>query len=277
MGISIQQMSLSEYAALQARLGVTILNHNGQFWRRVRPFFYRPLLAVESHEAAAIQRPVRWPSGFQYVVTREEDANSSMNFLMLDEPQSYSLEGLNHRRRQLIKRAGQFFQVRPLTDPRELKEQGHKAYLSFYERTGYAYKSDRRDKSVFNEWVDTLFSTSKAILLGGYGPDGLAAISTSYWVNHTLIYSTLICETGALKKNLGDLMFHEVRLLAAQQPKIGKIFVRSYQGGNSLDHYYLLRGCRLARMPARLEMPSPILKLVRWIMPEQYELLGVDD
>ena len=125
--------------------------------------------------------------------------------------------------------------------------------------------------------MDTLFSCPKTILLGGYGPDGLAAISSSYWVNRTLVYSTLICETGALKKNLGELMFHEVRQLAAREPGIAEIFVRPYQGGNSLDEYYLLRGCQLVRLPARLEVPSTVLRLLRWALPRQYELLSGED
>lgn len=277
MGEQMQPMSLREYAEVQARFGVKILERGGYFWRKVRPFFYRPLLPVEAHAPAGVQRPVAWPSGFQYVVPDGQAANSTMNFIVLRQPQAYTLEGLLHKRRQMITRAARDFRVAPLTDPAELKAQGHRVYLSFYERTRYGYKSDRRDKAVFDRWVDALFSCPKTILLGGFGPDGLSAISSSYWVNRTLVYSTLICETGALKKNLGELMFHEVRQLAAKEPGIGEIFVRPYQGGNSLDEYYLLRGCELARRPARLELPSPLLGLIRWTMPRQYELLSGED
>jgi hypothetical protein len=271
------QMTLAEYAELQTRFGAKILCRNGRFWREVRPFFFRPLLPVEAYEASAIQRPVAWPSGFQYVVTPGARTNSTMNFVMADSPQGYSLDTLSHKRRQLIKRAARDFEVRPLRDPGELKRLGHKVYLSFYGRTRYPYKSDRQDKAVFDRWVDTLFSTPKPILLGGFGRDGLGAISTSYWINHTWVYSTLICETAALKKNLGELMFHEIRQLAARESLIKEIFVRPYQGGNSLDDYYLLRGCRLARMPARLELSSPILSVIRWALPRQYELLLGED
>ena len=273
----LQQMTLGEYAEFQVRFGVKIVHCDGGFWRQVRPFFYRPLLPVELLQAPAVSRPVGWPGGFQYIVAQGSPANSTMNFVMVDDPQNYSLEGLSHKRRQLIKRSAQDFEVRPVDNPKELKESGHPVYLSFFERTRYAYKSDRQTKVVFDRWVDTLFSTPKTILLGGYGPDGLRAISTSSWVNHTLVYSTLICETAALKKNLGELMFHEVRRRAARQPLIKQIFVRPYQGGNSLDEYYLFRGCRLARMPARLEMSTAILNMIRWTMPRQYKLLIGED
>ena len=277
MDIPIQPMSLSEYAELQTKFGVTVIYRDGHYWRRIRPFFYRPLLPVEAFPDATLTSPVTWPSGFQYVVANTQLANSTMNFIMLDDLQSYSLDSLNHKRRHMIKGAAHQFEVRPLRDPQELKDHGHKVYLSFYERTKYNYKSDRRSKVVFDQWVDALFSNPKSIVMGGYGSSGLSAIATSYWINHTLVWSTLMCETGSLKKKLGDLLFHEFRLVAAQESRCKEIFVRSYQGGNSLDHYYLLRGCHLVRKPARLELPSTVQTLIRWMMPRKYALLNGDD
>ncbi len=204
-------------------------------------------------------------------------ANSTMNFIMLDNLACYSLESLTHKRRQMITRAAQQFQVRRLQDPQELKDQGHRVYQSFQQRTGYTYKTERATKTGFDQWVDQLFSNSKTIILGGFGSQGLAAISNSYWVNHTLVYSTLICETEALKKNLGELMFHEIRHLVAHQPGLHEIFVRSYQGNNSLDKYYLLRGCQLVRKPARLEISSAMLAMIRTLTPQKYRQLRGDD
>lgn len=269
----IQQMALSEYADLQSQFGVKVIAHNGHYWRQVRPLFYRPLLPVEAYPHDSSRPPVTWPVGCQYVVADPQAANSTMNFIMLDNLAGYTLDGLLHKRRQLIKRAGRYFTVRPVTDPRELKEQGHRVYLSFLQRTGYPYKSDRKNKTVFGQWIDTLCSNPKTILMGGYGPDGLVAISTSYWINRTLVYSTLICDTDSMHKNVGELMFHEVRQMTAQHPGIAEIFVRGYQGGNSIDQYYLHRDCHLVRKPARLEMPVLTHTLLRWLQPRKYELL----
>lgn len=273
----IQQMTLKDYAVLQSRFGVRIICRDGQYWRKVRPFFYRPLLPVEACAESPNPPPVTWPGGFQYVVANQQRANSTMNFIMADNPGSYSLDSLSHKRRQLIKRAAQHFDVRPLTDPEEWKKQGHQVYLSFLQRTGYPYLTDRKHKTAFAQWIDSLCSNPKTILLGGYGPKGLAAISTSYWINQTLVYSTLICETESLRKNVGELMFHEVRQLAARQSGISEVFVRGYQGGNSIDQYYLHRDCQVVRKPARLEISTATRALLRWFQPRKYELLvGVD-
>lgn len=200
-----------------------------------------------------------------------------MNFLMLDDLSTYTLNSVERKRRHLLRRAAQHFQFRPITDPQELKNCGHRVYLSFYERTQYDYKSDRRDKTVFDRWVDSLFFNPKTIICGGYGPNGLSAIATGYWVNETLIHSTLMCDTESLRMNLVDFMFHEIRLMVAQEPRIRQIFVRTYQGGNSLDQYYLHRDCRLVKMPARLDMPTSIQFAIRQFMPHYYKLLCGND
>jgi hypothetical protein len=277
MDLPIQPMSLLEYANIHAQLGAKLICHNGVFWRRVRPLFYRPLLPVEAVQLSAAVSPVTWPSGFQYVVTDLALANSTMNFLMLFDLPSYSLGELTHKRRQLIHRASRQFHVRLIHDPRELQQHGHRIYLSFYERTHYPYKSDRRTKTTFDQWVTTLFSNPKTILLGGFSADGMEAYMVSYCVNQTLVCSTLVCESAAMHNKLGELMFHEMRLLASQLPGIKEIFVRTYQGGNSLDQYYLLRGCQLVRKPARMVIYSPIQLFLRRFMPKKYELLcGAD-
>lgn len=270
---SIDAMTIEQYAELQRRFGASVVLRHGTYWRRVRPFFYRPILPLEAHEAGGQSRPFAWPNAYQHVVPSGQAANSTMNFIVLDEPRSYSLNTLGHRRRNLITHAAKSFEVRPLTAADDLKRQGHRVYLSFFQRTGYSYKSERQQKTTFDQWVDTLFSRPAMLVLGGFGPDGLVAVSTSCLVNTTLVYSTLICETAAMKKNVGEVMFHELRRLAASRSGIARIYVRNYQGGGSHDRYYLLRGCKLVRLPAQLSLPAPLRTLIPRFLPQQHARL----
>lgn len=266
-------MSLAEYASLQRRLGERIIERDGVIWQQVRPLFYRPLLPVEPVQAAPIRPPCAWPGAFQYLVRDPQTANSTMSFVMLDELDRYSLHGLSHKRRHLITYAARRFEVRRLHDGNELKAQGYRAYLSFYRRTGYRYRSDRINETAFRAWADTLVQQPKTLLLGAFGPEGLVAVSASFWVSRTLVYASLFCETAAMQQNVGELLFHELRALAARQSGIDRIFVRRYQGGNSLDQYYLMRGCKLVREPARLEIPSLVSASIRWFMPRTHAML----
>ena len=266
-------MSPGEYAAMERELGAQVVERGGIFWRQVRPFFYRPVLPVQEFSRSEVKDSFNWPNGFQHALASGEPANSQMNFIMLDGLRDYSVDSLGRRRKQLMRSASQIFQVRPLRDLREFKAQGFRAYRSFYERTGYTHRADRKDEAKFHEWAEKVFSHPKVILLGGYGPEGLIGVSRSYLVGRTLVYATLFCETNSLKKNLGELMFHELRMLAAQTPGIQEIFVRSYQTGNSLDQYYLLRGCKLVSKPSRLEMSAVIGAGIKWFLPKQHALL----
>jgi hypothetical protein len=266
-------MSQCEFAALAQAFGAKVVHRNGVFWRRVRPLFYRPVLPVQEFPEMSAAKPFSRLFGYQHALAPAGLGNSAMQFIMLEDLQEYSLATLGRRRQQLIRQAARKFQVRPVIDGLEFKERGFRAYRSFYERTGYAYGAERKSESAFYRWAEMVFSHPKVILLGGYGPDGLAGVSRSYWVDHTLVYATLFCETDAMKQNLGELMFHELRVLAAQEPRIKEIFVRNYQGGNSLDHYYLLRGCKLVTKPARLEVPVGVRTVIKWLLPRQYALL----
>lgn len=266
-------MTPAEYAAMERELGAKVVERGGIFWRQVRPFFYRPVLPTDEFSVAQMQKPFGFPNGFQHAIAAGEPANSQINFIMLVGLSDYSIEHLGRRRKQLVRAASQNFQVRPLRDLREFKEQGFRAYRSFYNRTGYSHRADRKDEKTFQDWAEKVFSNPKVILLGAYGPEGLVGVSRSYLVGNTLVYATLFCETEALKKNVGELMFHELRVFAAGYNRIREIYVRNYQAGNSLDQYYLLRGCKLVSKPARLVLPAGIGAAVKTFLPRQHAML----
>jgi hypothetical protein len=243
------------------------------WWRRVRPCFYRPLLPFEPYDESSLVSPGSWPAGFQHVVVDKRNSNSSMSWLVLDRIADYSLDALSHHRRRLIRKAAREFHVKRITDVAELQTSGYAPYLSFYERTRYRYRRDRTSRRHFADWAGMVTSHPKAIVLGGYDNRGLQAVSVSYPVEQTLIYATFFGHTSALKKNLGETMFHELRVAAAQQPAIREIIVRTYQGGTDHDRYYLIRGCQLLRKPARIVVAPPLLPLLQWFLPNQFARL----
>jgi hypothetical protein len=266
-------MSVQEFAVLSARFGAKIIERDGVYWRRVRPFFYRPLHSSEALDGSGLVPPVRWPAGYQYATAGGRPANSTLNFIILDRLQEYSLDAIGHRRRHLIKQAAGRFAVRRIENLEELQTQGYKAYLSFFQRTRYGYRSDRVQRSRFAEWAGILFRHPKVILLGAYGEEGLTAVSCSYWVNDSLLYTTFYAETESLRRNVGEVMFHELRLAAARIPAIREVMIRPYKGGESMDQYYLLRGGKIVRKPARLEVNRFALAAIRRIMPGEHALL----
>lgn len=270
---SIQSMSLAEYAKVQQTLGEKIVKTGGVWWRRVRPRFFRPVALWRPYEAAEIVPPCHSLGGFQYVVANGDPANSTMNFLILDTVHEYSLGKLQHERRRVINRAAGRFEVHHIHDGRELKIEGYKAYRSFYARTHYSYREDRIHEGRFAEWAETVLRLPKALVLGGYREGRLLAVSVAYWVEQTLVYSTFFSDTDALREGVNELMFHTIREIVAGIPQIGEVLVRPYQGGNGMDRYYMLRGCKIARRPAFLTI-SPLARFaLRSWSPDRYAML----
>ena len=277
MDILNRQMSVPEYAALERAFGAAVICKAGVYWRRVRPFFYRPLVPLQQLDPETTPRPASWPRGCKFAVGDPASANSTMSFLVYDDPREYSIEKLGHNRRQKISRAAKSFRVRRIVEFDELREHGHRAYLSFFRRTNYGYKSDRASRAGFDRWVDTLARFPKAIVLGAYRPDGLCAVSVSYWVEDTLWCASLFSDSDAANQGIGEVMLHELRQIAARQPGIGRIVMRPYRGGNNHDQYYMIRGCKIVRFPARLEIHPVIRFFVKRLLPKLYATMCGDD
>jgi hypothetical protein len=273
----LRKMTLQEYAAIEMAFGEKIVNLNNVYWRRVRPFFYRPILPFIEYPPESVALPrASFLGGAQHAVSRPEIANSFMNFLMFDDLQGYSFDSVNYNLRRKIKLASKHYVIKPIRDIEDFKEKGYAVYLSFYERTRYSYKSERRKQSHFSAWADTLFRFPKAIVLGGYSNTDLNSVSVSYLVEDVLIYATFFCNTESLGFNVHDLMLHSVREWAAKSENIRYIFTGMYEPGKGTADFYLQRGCRIVRKPALYRINRLALVLLRTLMSKQYEQLCGD-
>jgi hypothetical protein len=268
-------MTVDDYADYQIATGNTVLRFGALYWLRSKGLFFRPLLLHEAYSPSVSDLPPLGLGGFQYLVLDWRKANSTMKFLILDDVHAYALGKLQSKRRLLIKNAARLFVVRPIQKIAEFQEQGFHAYCSFYQRTRYQYKSERTRKTQFDQWADAVLKCTKALVLGGYDQNGeLKSVSISHWVGKSLLYSTFFSDTPTLQKGIGELMFHVLREIASRTPGIEDVVVRRYQGGNGMDHYYLLRGTRLVCRPAKLRLHPATKWILKSCFPPRYATLG---
>lgn len=275
MPFSWNEMSREEFAAFVGLLGPTIVKAGSVHWGEVRRFFYRPLLPLCEFDPATI-RPPRHASlgGVQYAVAPGPEANSWLNWLAFDVPE-YSLATLDKNRRRQVRLAARDFDIRPITDPAEFKRQAHPVYLSFQDRTGYKVGLERRDPAAFARWTDAVFASPKVLVLGGYREGVLGGVSLTYRHGSIVFYSTFFCDNGALVCYLSDLMLHTVRESAAAASGVTHVYAGMFKGIRGLDDFYLHRGARLIRQPARLEINPLAGLLLKAFLPQQYaRLLG---
>ncbi len=272
MSREIQQMSVDEFAASRVALGERVKRFGDVCWVRTRCVFHFPLLPYDACSPSEL--PPVGLGGFQHVVSDRRMANSVMSFLILDEVQGYSLAKLNQKRRWLIREASKHFTIERITDVNAFKEQGFLAYASFYRRTGYSYKSERKRKADYARWAESVLRFPKALVFGGFDQSGaLRAVSISYWVEQTLYYATFFCDTPALQKGVGESMLHVLREAVSRTPGIREVLVRKYQGGNGMDQYYLLRGAKLVHRPANLRLHPATSSMLKLLFPLRYSLL----
>ena len=252
---------------------------NGVFWRSVRPLFYRPILPYQEYPPGSVNGPAMAAvGGFQHTVSPGARTNSFLNFLMFEDPKSYSVGDLQGNERREIKHAAETFTVSLVTDVEEFKTQAYSVYRSFYERTKYEYKSERRYEDNFSKWADLLFQHPKIIVLGAYNQDReLGAIGVWHLVQDTLIYSMFFCETESLKKHVPGLMLHAMRESAAGCPTIKQIYIGNIKNSAAagVDKFYLARGCKLVRKPAWLQLnPLTTFGLKRFAPGQYGRLVG---
>ena len=264
--------TLCEFESLLGRRPIEV---NGLLWRKVRTGFYRPLLQFKEYPLSITAPKLAVLGAVQHVVASRTGANSSISCLFFEKVSSYSADALDSNRKRQVRIASKQFVVAPVSDLKQFKMEGHQAYLSFHDRTGYDYGSQRRDPARFAAWAEGLFQLPQVLVLGAYQQDQLVGASVSYLVEQTVCYAAFFCTTPSLKLFLPDLMLHTVRSAAAGQPNVNRIFTGLYKGNPGLDRFYLLRGATCVRLPAVLRI-NPLLKpLLRYGVPKMYsKMLG---
>lgn len=206
-----------------------------------------------------------------------ERSNSTVNLLLAQDPATYAPETLDANRRRQLKKAAVHFGIEPVEDPHVFARDAHAAYCSFYSRTKYEYGSRRLDPHYFAEWTASLFAQKNVLILGAFQQRMLQAVSLSLWVGDTLFYATFFSNEPALRLGVSDLMLHSVRELARTQPAIRQFCAGNYKGGVGLDQFYLLRGFRVGRLPARLRLNPVVGFLLQQFAAPRMRLLRGDE
>lgn len=263
-----ESMSVDEYAALEQRQGAKLSQVNGIWWRRVRPFFYRPLqpLRALSQETAHPPRLSRF-GGFQYQVAPGATANSWLHYLVSTPAADYSPALLGKKDARLIRVAQKRLVVRRISLEGQLVTQAHQVYLEFYQRTRYSYKSNRKDFAKFSEWASILRQFPKLMVLGAFLDDRLRALSVSCLLEDTVLYSTFFAANDVLKSGVSDLMLHSVRQAAAETPGVRQVFATMLKGSGGTDSFYLYRGFQIMSEPAFLRLNPALLFALRLCAP----------
>jgi hypothetical protein len=214
--------------------------------------------------------------GYQHVVPSTAMANSCRRFVVFDEPQSYSLGQFKHHHRANIKKGLKHFTIKEVS-LQEFINQGYPVYLSFYARTKYSFKEDRRDEVRFAGWAKTVYAYPKILVLGAWLEDKLAAVHISYHVEDIVMLATFFCTTDALRLRVSDVVMHALRERAALCPDVTCLYMGTVSGQTGIDDFKLGRGAKIVSKPAFYSVNRIVLPVIKTFMRPSYQrLIGAE-
>jgi len=277
--MSWQKMTIDEYAQLEERNGAKLCKVDDVWWRKVRPFFYRPLFPFSRIAPQNMKPPLAsFLGGYQYLVSDPMYSNSYINFMVFDEINHYTINTVNSKRRQWINKGKRNFSIRQIDDLEDFINIGFKIYMSFYERTHYKWNAERRAYDGFVSWAQTLFDFPKVLLLGAYREGILSAVAVSYLVENVIIFATYFSDMESLKANVSDIMWHHLREMASQCKDATLISLGPFLRKEGLDEFKLRRGAKLIAEPAHYYVNPILLFSIKHLKTNIYEkLLGLND
>ncbi|NQT24003.1 hypothetical protein HQ585_01475 [candidate division KSB1 bacterium] len=269
-----QSLSIDEYAELERGCGSIILQYGDVWWRRVRPFLFRPLDPFKSTSCDAIRPHLGPLTAVQHYVSDNEVANSHFNLLVFDQFDDYCIENLRkHHRRYLREAVRNEIEFKHITDCNDLSADLHKVYLAFYRRSRYTFNKNRLQQKYFNQWITCHINQSKAEVIAAFHQGIPVGIYITCLVDDTLVWKTAVNAPTALKLRVPDLLLHNYHEQAKNQPEIKRIFCGYYSAGSGLDTFKLRRGAKIITLPTHLRTQPWILRLSKMTYPSAYRNL----
>ena len=271
-------MTIDRYAALERATGSKVVKIGDLWWQQVRPFFYRPLLPFKKYD---LQRTTEDGfsriAAFQHAVEDGQSRNSYLNPIVFEEARAYDMKKLPYNAQKHIKKAlKNNVTVSRIVDEKEFSESAYPCYLSFYERTKYAFAASRRHRDGFSHWSHALFQFPETVVLGAFAGRELLSFEIGCLVEDTFILKTLVNSDKALKLGAPDLLLHGYRISVREQPNIRTIYDSLLGQRSGINEFYLVRGARVLALPAFLHMHPALLWLTRRTNKNTYErLLGL--
>jgi hypothetical protein len=268
-------MSVSDYADFERGNGSRISLIGGHYWRMAAPGFWKPLVIYSRlDETVAVPLHFRF-GGYQLPVDDPGEGNSSINYLLFENPSEYRPDNLERKFRQDIARSLRAFEMRIIEDREEFTRKAYPVYLSFHARSNYSYRGDRRVMSVFAGWAANIYKSGKMSVIGAFRGESLCGIMVVANVEGVVRLISTFSDSTHLKSGVNEFLFHFAREMARATPGISSIFAGAESERAGVNEFKLNRGAVLVKRPARLHL-NPVLRfgLMHFSRARYRRLLG---
>lgn len=217
--------SISEYARYWMGCGIPIHYSEGVFWKRLAPFYFKPLWEFDSFPRGS-SRPALRSGGVTYShqVLERRDASRLVHFLVLDQEglERFSLETLRPEKRNQVRKGLRCCEVREISDVADILGDLRLIAISQAERLaphanqghGPAYYEHRRA-----QWEASILENFRApghTWWGAFSEGRLVAYAMTIAVNDVLMLTAAKSHSAFLHLNPNDAIYFRFLSAAAE-------------------------------------------------------------
>jgi hypothetical protein len=273
---SLTSLGEGEAAALHARDGQAVVVRGGQHWRAAYPGFYQRAHLLARSRAAEVQQPTRFCWGFRAALVEEDAylANAVLPVHLLDEVPHFDERRLSRNRKSDLRKCEDQVEVKRLTTPELLLEQGYEPFRSAQRRLGYSRalsEAQYRARVLRRtDWRRLILAGLIGGMLGGY--------LDSYAIQGVLYLEELFVATGALRSGIGTGLYVAAIRAAVRSGSIHTICNGIHRPERpNLTHFKEGLGFRVVCLPALAMIRPPLRAYLKRRRPLAYYRLTGDE
>ena len=276
LNVRVLEMTDEEYVELIKDKYLRIRIHNGVLWKEVAPFFWRPVFHYLKYDKLDIQVPDSFHlGGFQYPITEERNANSTINYYIFNDVLEYDISRVSRNERKRVLHSMKYLEVKIESDVSTFNEKSYPVYKSFYNRSAYKYKRERVRSSNYTEWVNKLFESGKTIVLGVYDNNAMVGVLTMVYIRNVVVLLTQFTHTDFLHKKPSDLLYHAARMIASKIEGIRFIYAGMASDEKGVNDFKEMRGASLIKSPSYYYINPIASTVLKYFWKQSYrKILG---
>lgn len=272
---ALSVMSEAELAAMRTAEGDAVVQSAGCHWRASFPGFYQPIDLLARMRAAEVRQPAPLCWGFRAALAEQDAhlADASIPLHLLTDLPHFDERALSRNRRSDLRRCRRQVELRRLTDPALLLEQGHAVFLSAVCRLGHWRALSESD---FRQRVSRRAAHGRRLVVAGLVGGTLRGWLDSYAVDGVLHTEEIFVATDALRTGIGTGLYVEAIRAAARHGLRAVCNGLHRPEDANLCHFKEALGFRVVKLPARTFIPAPVRAFLRSRRPATYYRLTGD-
>jgi hypothetical protein len=185
-------MKAEEFIRQQIEAGYTVHFHDNEWWQKMAPFYYRPVLPLRAFAPGSRPKMVRSLLGYSHIVKEEEHANKHWSIMLLQNEKfrDFSIKGLPESKRKRIKKGLRLNEVRRIEDIGPVLEDMRKICIAVAIRTEHGKPPEYYTRS-YDKWkkfMTTEFSLPGREWWGTFHEGSLIAYHYAVHIDDTMYH-----------------------------------------------------------------------------------------